>query len=64
MLKKIRSDEKFKDIKPIIVMVTNLGQSDSEEEARKAGADGYIVKANIKPSDLVAVIKSYESVTG
>ena len=60
ILKRIRSHPEFANIHPIVVIVTNLGQIDIAEQARRLGADGYIVKADINLNELVATIKSYE----
>lgn len=64
VLKQLRSVQEYKDVHSLVVMVTNLAQSEMAEEARRLGADGYIIKANIKPSELVATIRSYDSLSG
>jgi DNA-binding response OmpR family regulator len=43
-----------------ILIVTNLAQRSATENALTNGADGYIIKADILPKDLPAVIMSLE----
>ena len=40
-----------------IVILTNLAQDKTSQEALKAQADGYIIKADIVPSELAEVIQ-------
>jgi DNA-binding response OmpR family regulator len=44
-----------------IVILTNLAQSDITDNVLKAGADGYIIKADIMPEDLPAIITDLET---
>lgn len=39
-----------------IVILTNLAQSKTSQEALKAQADGYIIKADIVPSQLAGIV--------
>ena len=39
-----------------IVILTNLGQDKTSEEALKSQADGYIIKAEVVPSELAQLI--------
>lgn len=39
-----------------IVVLTNLAQDKTSQEALKSQADGYIIKADIVPSELVGII--------
>jgi len=39
-----------------IVILTNLAQNKTSQEALKAQADGYIIKADIVPSQLAGII--------
>lgn len=39
-----------------IVILTNLAQDKTSQEALKAQADGYIIKADIVPSQLASII--------
>jgi CheY-like chemotaxis protein len=57
VLQKIRSDPAYAGIQPKILMTTNLLQQDTAEKAKKYGADGYVVKANIQNDDLITIIK-------
>ena len=43
-----------------IVILTNLGHDDRVEDAWQKQADGYVVKAEIRPEELIDVIKSFE----
>jgi CheY-like chemotaxis protein len=40
-----------------IIILTNLAQKKASQEALRAQADGYIIKADIVPSQLVEVIE-------
>lgn len=55
VLKKIKADEKTKDI-PVIVF-SNLGQKEDIEKAHNLGAIDFLVKANFTLDDVVAKIK-------
>lgn len=39
-----------------VVILSNLGQKEDVERGRKAGADGYIIKASATPSEVVAKV--------
>lgn len=54
VLKSIRSQEKFKDV--IIVIFSNLGQDHEKDEAKKAGADEFLVKVNFTLKEVVQKI--------
>jgi CheY-like chemotaxis protein len=41
-----------------IVILTNLAQDKTSQEALKAQADGYIIKADIVPSQLAGIISA------
>lgn len=43
--------------KPKVILLTNLGQKDDVEKGMSLGADGYIIKANFTPSEVVKKIK-------
>ncbi len=43
-----------------IVITTNLSQDDDSRAALEAQADGYLVKADITPKKLVAIVKQIE----
>ncbi len=55
VLKKIKADEKTKDI-PVIVF-SNLGQKEDIEKAHNLGAIDFLVKANFTLDDVVLKIK-------
>ncbi|MDP3962694.1 MAG: response regulator [bacterium] len=54
VLKNIRSQEKYKDT--IIIIFSNLGQEHEVEEAKKAGADDFLVKVNFTIKEVVEKI--------
>ncbi len=54
VLKTIRSQEKYKDI--IIIIFSNLGQDHEVEEAKKSGADDFLVKVNFTLKEVVEKI--------
>lgn len=47
-----------------IVLLTNLGHDDRVEDAWQRQADGYVIKAEIRPDELIDVIKSLEGDAG
>ncbi len=55
LLREIKDDSKVKDI-PVIIL-TNLGQEEDIEEGKECGATSYLVKANVKFSDVVEKVK-------
>lgn len=42
-----------------VLMLSNLGQKDDVEKGKKLGANDYIIKASMTPSQVVEKIKSY-----
>ncbi len=36
----------------VVIMLSNQSQNEQVEEAMKAGADGFIIKANVVPSEI------------
>lgn len=42
-----------------IILITNLGQEDIIKEAFKIGADGYLIKAQFTPNDVVAEVDAF-----
>lgn len=42
-----------------IILITNLGQEDIIKEAFKIGADGYLIKAQFTPQDVVNEVDSF-----
>ena len=55
ILKKIKSNEKLKNLK--IVILSNLGQKGEVEKGIKLGATKYLIKAHYTPSQVVDEIK-------
>ncbi len=53
-LKKIKADDKRKDI-PVII-ISNLGQRDEVTRGLAEGAADYIIKANVFPEEIVAKV--------
>lgn len=45
----------------IILLLTNLAQQDFNNDALNSNADGYIIKADILPQDLIKIIQSLDS---
>lgn len=50
--------EKYKDFTGKCIVLSNQGQHEDIEAAKKAGADGYIIKAESIPSDVVKKVES------
>lgn len=61
ILKTLRTDAKYHSQDVKIVLITNLGQQSLADTAMADHADGYIIKADIVPKDLIKIIKSFES---
>ncbi len=57
----LRTDPNYGCTDKYILMITNLGINDELEKAWKEYADGYIVKAEIVPHDLLKIIDSLNS---
>ena len=55
ILKKLKTDPSTKAI-PVII-VSNLGDQEHIDEARRLGAVDYIIKANALPRDIVAKVE-------
>jgi DNA-binding response OmpR family regulator len=55
VLKEIKSDAVFK--KTPVLLLTNLGQDDDIKKGKSLGADGYFVKANHSPAEIVAQVR-------
>lgn len=60
ILKKLRNDPQYHCQQTKIVLITNLGQQNLAEVAMAEHADGYVIKADIVPKNLVAIAKSLE----
>ncbi len=57
VLQQLRSNESTKNI-PIIIL-SNLGTDEDKEKGKKLGANDYLVKANLTPSEVGEKIKKY-----
>jgi CheY-like chemotaxis protein len=55
ILQKIRNDEKFKDLK--IVILSNLNQKEEIEKGLKFNVEKYLVKAHYTPTEVVEEVK-------
>lgn len=55
VLKTLKEDAVTKNIP--VMLLTNLGQDEDVERGKQLGAVGYLVKANITPSEVVASVK-------
>lgn len=42
-----------------ILLITNLGQEEIIKQAFALGADGYMIKAQLKPGDVVAEVQTF-----
>ncbi len=56
LLRAIKSESLGAD--PVCIVLSNQGEKEDVEEAKALGADGYIIKANVIPSEVVAQVKS------
>ena len=57
VLQAIRTKPEYSDIQPRILIMSNLLQQDIADKAKRYGADGYVVKANMRNMDLVDIVK-------
>jgi DNA-binding response OmpR family regulator len=55
VLKTLKEDAVTKNIP--VMLLTNLGQDEDVQRGKQLGAVGYLVKANITPSEVVASVK-------
>lgn len=55
----LRKNKDYNCTDKIIVMLTNLGLTDKLEKAWQEYADGYVIKAEIVPHDLLEIINSF-----
>ncbi len=49
---------KGKKLKPVIVVLSNLGQDEDRKKAEEYGVKNYLVKSNVPLADIVKVVKS------
>ncbi|PIP26861.1 MAG: response regulator [Candidatus Moranbacteria bacterium CG_4_9_14_3_um_filter_40_7] len=57
MLKKIKLEEKLKNIP--VILLTNLSQKENIDEGLGLGAEGYLIKSHFTPSEVLEKIKKY-----
>jgi CheY-like chemotaxis protein len=50
-------NKEYPDLKAKCIVLSNQGQTEDIEEAKKAGAVGYIIKAEAIPSDVVKKVE-------
>lgn len=51
--------KQFPDLSAKYVVLSNQGQDEDIEEAKKAGASGYIIKAKSIPSEVVKKVENF-----
>lgn len=56
---RIFRDEKSSAKETPVILITNLGQESIIKEAFKIGASGYLLKAQLKPQDLVNEVNTF-----
>jgi DNA-binding response OmpR family regulator len=49
---------KTKKLKPIVVVLSNLGQDEDRKKAQEFGVKDYLVKSNVPLADIVKVVKA------
>lgn len=59
-LRILRNNPKYGAAKTKIVMLTNLGQSDEIQKIWEQYADGYVIKAEIDPHELIEIAESFK----
>lgn len=57
LLKKYKADEQIKNIP--VILLTNLGQTEIIKSAYEIGAQGYLLKLNTTPYNLIDIVKKY-----
>lgn len=55
VLKALKEDAKLKSVP--VILLTNLGQDDDVKKGNELGANGYFVKSNHSPSEIVEKVK-------
>lgn len=59
VLEKIRANDSQKGHHSKVIITTNLDQDDKTKEKLEHMADGYLIKAEITPNELVRVISDF-----
>lgn len=57
ILKDLRTNPKYKCQTAKIIMLTNLAQEDLEAQAKANKANGYLIKVETVPSDLIKIVE-------
>ncbi len=57
VLEAVRTDKQYADMRPTILIMSNLDQPNMVARAKELGADGYVVKVNIVPHDLLPIVE-------
>lgn len=60
VLKRLKDPQITPNFKSKIIIATNLEERDDVKESIEKQADGYIVKANLTPSELVSFLKTIQ----
>lgn len=60
ILKELRSNPERNSQNAKIVLLTNMSQPNVRENAINSGADGYVIKADILPTDLPKIISTLD----
>jgi DNA-binding response OmpR family regulator len=60
VLKRLRNPKETPELKARVIITTNLGQDEETREAIERQADGYIIKAEITPKQLVGILGGIE----
>lgn len=61
VLQTIRSAPEYSQIQPKVLIMSNLGKEEVKEDAKKYGAQGYVIKSDIVPSDLVTILEQLQT---
>ncbi len=61
VLRRLRDPNRAVPIKAKIIVTTNLDQEEETREHLEKQADGYLIKAEITPRELVAYLKQLEA---
>ncbi len=62
ILKELRADSDTKNIP--VLMLTNLGQESDQNRGKEMGVDGYFIKSQHTPGDVIVKIESLISAQG
>jgi len=57
VLKNLKGNSQTKNIP--VILLSNLGQEEDIKKGKEMGADGYLVKANLTPAEVVNKVREY-----